>query len=257
MKSSKFGRIGLIAILVSLTFLIPVLAQDELPEGHPPIAPAAGSGSAETAAPAGSGTAAQAPMGPAGSGTASPRAPMNPAGSASTLEKALKRAVPALDKGKIDLGDVTFQVPSSWEVQSPSSSMRKAQFGLPSGDEAVEDGVCAIFYFGPQAGDVEANIERWYMQFEQPDGKKSSDVAKRDTAKAGDIDVTFVDLSGTMKASMMMMGSGDSAKPGYRMLGAIAEAPSGPWFVKATGPEKVMARAAKDFRAFGLSIQAK
>jgi hypothetical protein len=46
-------------------------------------------------------------------------------------------------------------------------------------------------------------------------------------------------------------------KSNYRLLAAIIEAPSGPWFVKATGPAATIEASAKDFREFVLGVQLK
>jgi hypothetical protein len=44
-----------------------------------------------------------------------------------------------------------------------------------------------------------------------------------------------------------MAPPGAAKKPGYRLLGAIVEAPEGPVFFKLTGPAKTVAVAKADF----------
>ena len=67
-----------------------------------------------------------------------------------------------------------FTAPPEWIVEKTSSSMRVAQYKLPSvtGDE--EDASLVIYYFGQgQGGTTAANIERWVGQMQQPDGSSS------------------------------------------------------------------------------------
>lgn len=227
-----------------------------LPEGHPPIDAAPGStlpeghppiDGAPAPSPAGSGSSMEAPATPA---------PAGPAGSGSAVEAPKAKPVELSKDGLLELDEIKLKPPKAWTMEQPASEMRKAQFAIPKATGDPEDGQAAIFYFGPAAGSVEANVKRWCEQFEQPDGKSSEEVAKREQLKAGKIDVTLIDLSGHMKSPMAPITSGPT-KDNYRLLAAIIEAPSGPWFVKATGPAKTMEASAKDFREFILSVTAK
>lgn len=245
--TSHFSRTLPVLLLSGLALFQPSISAQELPKGHPPInqAPAAGAAAEPSA---GSGSAAPAEPA-AGSGSA------GDAGSGSSMTPA--EPPPSLTKdGLLDLEQVTFKPPKDWVIETPASSMRKAQFKLPRAEGDGADGELAIFYFGPQSGSVEANIERWCSQFEQPDGSSSEKAAKREKAKAGSIEVTFLDLSGTMKGSQMP-GSDGPTFTNYRMLAAIAEAPSGPWYAKATGPAKTIEKLAAAFKEFALSVKAK
>jgi hypothetical protein len=148
----------------------------------------------------------------------------------------------AVDKS---FGPIKAKVPSEWTEQTPSSSMRKAQYALPKAAGDGEDGELAVFYFGPgQGGSVEANIERWIGQISQPDGSSSKDKAKTNKKEIGGMPVTLVDVSGTYSAGMM---SNAPPRQGYRMLAAVAETTEGPWFFKLTGPEKTIAKWSSSF----------
>ncbi len=226
-----------------------------LPEGHPPIDAAPDSTLPEGHPPVGGAPAA------AGSGSsmetpASAPAPATPAGSGSAMEAPKAKPVELSKDGLLELDEIKLKPPKGWTMEQPASEMRKAQFAIPKASGDPEDGQAAIFYFGPAAGSVEANVKRWCEQFEQLDGKSSEEVAKREQVKAGKIDVTLIDLSGHMKSPMAPITPGPT-KDNYRLLAAIIEAPSGPWFVKATGPAKTMEASAKEFREFVLSVQAK
>lgn len=147
-----------------------------------------------------------------------------------------------------NFGPIKAKVPVEWTEQSPSSSMRKAQYALPKVAGDGEDGELAVFYFGlGQGGSVEANIERWIGQISQPDGSSSKEKAKTNKKEIGGMPVTLVDVSGTYSAGMM---SNAPPRQGYRMLAAVAETPEGPWFFKLTGPEKTIAKWSSSFDQF-------
>ena len=142
-------------------------------------------------------------------------------------------------------GPIKAKVPAEWSEQTPSSSMRKAQYALPKVAGDGEDAELAVFYFGPgQGGSVEANIERWIGQISQPDGSSSKGKAKTNKKEIGGMPVTLVDVSGTYSAGMM---SSAPPRQGYRMLAAVAETTEGPWFFKLTGPEKTIAKWSSSF----------
>ena len=139
-------------------------------------------------------------------------------------------------------GNVLYTAPTGWVEEEPSSQMRSAQFRWP-GAEGEEDAVLAVFFFPGTGGSVEANLSRWYRQFKQPDGKLTHELAQTKKATIDDIPVTVAYVTGTFLQSQanMMMGSGaEEELPDYAMLAAIAETSSGPWFFKATGPQKTI-----------------
>jgi hypothetical protein len=142
---------------------------------------------------------------------------------------------PAVKLGaEVQAPKLTFNLPADWDRGEPSSQMRVAQASIPGEGGAGE---LAVFHFGAgQGGGVDANIARWIAQMEMPEGA----VPKRDTFAVGPYKVTWVDVSGTLKASQMGMGP-KTDQSNYRLFGAVIEGPGGPWFFKATGPDKTMA----------------
>lgn len=143
------------------------------------------------------------------------------------------------------LGGLSVVMPEGWKSMAPSSSMRTAEYLLPG--EAGTDASLVVFYFGPdQGGSVEANIERWYGQFSQPDGQNTKDRAQRSEKTVGNLKVTLVDINGTYTGGGMGGGS-PAAQTGYRMLGAIIVAPRGPFFFKLVGPTATVARWTSSF----------
>jgi hypothetical protein len=140
-------------------------------------------------------------------------------------------------------GPLEFAKPSGWREEKPSSTMRRAQFTLPRAEGDGEDGSVVVFHFGGEGGGVQANLDRWIGFVE---GGKSS--AKTEKLEVNGMPVTFLDVSGTYDAGAAMAGSGK--KPDWRVLGAIIEAPSGNWFVRAAGPRKTMESHAAAFREY-------
>ena len=132
---------------------------------------------------------------------------------------------------------VSWTIPEGWDVMGPRP-MRAATYMIGEGDKASE---CAVFFFGTgQGGDVQSNIDRWIGQFQQPDGSDSKSKAETEHRHIGDFHINVIDLSGTYMSGGM---SGQPAVPktGFRLLGAIIEAPEGPLFFKLTGPEAAIA----------------
>jgi hypothetical protein len=128
--------------------------------------------------------------------------------------------------------------------------MRVASYGVPApGDEADQGAECAVSFFGTgQGGTVEMNFERWIRQFEEP----VSPV--RSTIDAGELQVQILKVSGTYLAPGGMMMQSQGKKEGYRMLGAVVEAPEGMVFFKLTGPEGSVASAEGEFEAMLASL---
>ena len=147
-------------------------------------------------------------------------------------------------------GTLRFKAPSEWTVQSTASSMRVAQYALPKAADDGEDGELVVYFFGGTGGSVDANIERWVGQMQQPDGKPSKDVARRSDRKVNGLDVTLLDISGTYTAEVRPGSTERHNKPGYRMRTAVVTTPKGPYFVKAVGPAKTIERWNKAFEGF-------
>jgi len=144
-------------------------------------------------------------------------------------------------------GSLDFDLPKGWEKQPPSG-IRIAQASIPG---PGGPGDFAAFFFGPGGGgSVEANIDRWVGQVE------TSDHPKPETFQANGLKVTWVDAKGTLKASQM--GPAPSASMSdARLYGAVVEGPGGPWFFKATGPDKTLAPQRDAFVTMLKSVRAK
>ena len=92
-----------------------------------------------------------------------------------------------------------------------------------------------------QGGGVDENLNRWVSQFEGGAPPKKSEKT------VGGWKVHLVDVSGTYLAPGGPMMQSQGKKPGYRLLGAIVEAPNGMVFFKCTGPAATISKAQADF----------
>jgi hypothetical protein len=106
-------------------------------------------------------------------------------------------------------------------------------------------------------GGVEANIERWYGQFTQPDGSNTRERAKVSKLQANGCDVHVVDLSGTFRDQRGPVAPAVE-RPKYRMLAAIVVAPkAGNYFIKFYGPERTVAENERAFMSMIQNLEAK
>lgn len=148
--------------------------------------------------------------------------------------------------------NLKFTAPPDWIVETPSSTMRRAQYRLTRVNGDPEDAELAVFFFPGEGGSVQANIDRWIGQFQRTDGSPATgDISRR--ASHG-IPLTVVDVSGIYLAGSGMMTE-TKAKPNFRMLAAVAETTAGPWFFKLTGPAKTVAKWGPSFQSFLDTIQ--
>jgi hypothetical protein len=143
---------------------------------------------------------------------------------------------------------LTWTLPAGWTVDAPRS-MRVATYAIPAAPGDAEGAECAVFHFGAgQGGGVDANLERWIGQF-QPATK-----SKRSGKKVNGVQVSLADVSGTYTAHGGSTTQPQGDKPGWRLLGAIAESPQGAVFFKLAGPAKTVAAASKGFDAMVESL---
>lgn len=151
-------------------------------------------------------------------------------------------AAPLTAAGRVSLPQgISFVPGDAWRAKSPQSSTRLAEFVIPRSEGDGADGELALFHFGTgQGGSVEQNLERWFGQFQQPDGSSSKEKASVERRKVGDLPVTVAEVSGRHVSRAMAPGMRSYDEPGWRLYGAIVETPEGPFFFKAIGPEKTI-----------------
>jgi hypothetical protein len=148
---------------------------------------------------------------------------------------------------------VHWTAPAGWKTEAPQP-MRAATYTVVAvpGDKANAE--CGVYFFGAgQGGSVEANIQRWKAQFQGADGKPAAAKIVKGTTNRG-ITITTIDTSGDYSGLGGPLSSGHPV-PGYRLLGAIVEAPGGNIFVKFTGPARTIATNQAKFEQLLTSFQ--
>lgn len=154
---------------------------------------------------------------------------------------------------KEDAG-LRYRIPTGWVRVPAPSDMRAAQYRVPGADGA--DAELVLFFFGRgQGGSADANLERWYAQFTQPDGRASRDAAVVTKRTVGALKVTSVDLAGTYSPTPMRVGSPADSQEGARMLAAVIEGEGGPWFLRLVGPAATVGAAKADFDGLVKSLE--
>jgi hypothetical protein len=137
--------------------------------------------------------------------------------------------------------------PPAWTRRKPKTDSRAAEYLVPRAPGDLEDAECTVFTFGPQQGGTpEQNMDRWTGQFTDQTEKPSR--AERPGGQGGGLlPVKRVEVAGTYTPMRLPGESGPpEPKHGYRLIGAIVQAPSGEWFFKLTGPDATVKAAAHD-----------
>jgi hypothetical protein len=150
---------------------------------------------------------------------------------------------------------LTFTMPHGWQATTPASSMRVAEFTLPRAAGDAEDAQLVVYYFGGQGGSVQANIDRWVGQMQQPGGASSDAAARRVTRTVNGLRTTLLDVSGTYVAEMSPGAAERNNKPNFRLRAGVVETANGPYYIKLTGPEKTIAKWDQAFEQFVASLK--
>jgi hypothetical protein len=147
-------------------------------------------------------------------------------------------------------GGIQWTVPARWTAGA-GSAMRVATYAVPAA-KGADPGECAVFFFGSgQGGGVDENVARWGKQFE------GTPVPKRTAVTVAGMQVTRAEVAGTYLAPGGPMMQSTGKRTGYRLLGAIVEAPEGNVFFKLTGPAGTVSAAQADFDALVSSLRKK
>ena len=138
------------------------------------------------------------------------------------------------------VSEFSFQRPAAWEWVPVNSPMRKAQIKI--NDPKSKDACDVVFYhFGPGgAGGTQANVDRWFGQFEEAKDKINAQQSEKTVGKTK---VVYVQAEGTYKSGMP--GGPTTPMPNYALIGAILEGGDGSVFVRLTGP-KALAKVSLD-----------
>ena len=119
--------------------------------------------------------------------------------------------------------------PATWIEHPPQGSMRLANYTVP-GRDGTEAAHIVVFYFGAtQGGSIDANIDRWQMQFE-PDANNDLVEPIIERFEADSMPVTLVELAGSWRK----MGA-TWYTPDQLFLTAIVETSRGNLFIRFAG----------------------
>lgn len=153
-------------------------------------------------------------------------------------------------------GKLQLTAPEGWKRAKPQNAIIEHEFAVPAAEGDERGGRVTLMGAG---GTVDANIERWFGQFTQPDGGDTKDKYKEKTKKleiAG-LQVHVVDMGGTYKDSQGPFNPAAAVeREKYRMLAAVITSPKlGNYFVKFYGPERTVSENAKAFDAMIRGLQ--
>jgi len=153
-------------------------------------------------------------------------------------------------------GKLAFTAPKGWTKKQPRTRIIEVEFEIPA---AKGDEIPGRFTVMGAGGDVQANIGRWYGQFEQPGGD-SKEKAKVEKMTVAGKTVHYVDLAGTYKDSPSgpFAGGKTTKRENYRMLAAIVETKeAGNYFLKFYGPKATVTENEKAFKGMLESLEVK
>ena len=162
-----------------------------------------------------------------------------------------------LDPITVSVADdnLRFSATGTWKSVPPRSRMLEAELKIPRTGTDEEDGRLTIMGAG---GSIEANIDRWRMQFTQPDGSDTKEKTKVEKKTVSGQTVNMVDITGTF---MDAVGGPFSGQPkverkNYRMLAAIIQTEKdGNYFVKLYGPKATIDKNVDHFKKMIKSLK--
>jgi hypothetical protein len=154
-------------------------------------------------------------------------------------------------------GALVFNAPSSWKKVKPRSFVVEYEISVPKSEGEAGDAADGRLTIMGAGGNVQANIDRWYGQYTQPDGSKTADNSTVTESKVAGCDVTWVDIEGTLmdRPGGPMAGGAVVERENYRTLASIIQAGDhGQYFIKLYGPVKTINDNEAAFRSFVQSL---
>jgi hypothetical protein len=142
----------------------------------------------------------------------------------------------------VPAGKPTVVLPAldGWKETATTLEFQVARWELPGG------GVATISWLGPSKDSIAINLDRWLGQWQTENGTPAQDGRIEPDAE-GKYPFTFVRVAGILTDTRQVGGGEDRAD--WLLLGAIVDAPGGPLYVKAVGPEAELGAQTDAFRA--------
>ena len=157
---------------------------------------------------------------------------------------------------KISEGKLQLAAPATWKRVKPQSGIVEHEFAVPAAEGDEQGGRVTVMGAG---GSVDANIDRWFGQFTQPDGgdTKTKFKDKLQKLELAGVEVHLVDIAGTYKDQRGPFNPAAAVeREKYRMLAAVVTSPKlGNYFIKFYGPERTVEANAKAFDAMIRSLK--
>lgn len=145
---------------------------------------------------------------------------------------------------------LAWVTPDGWSEAPPGSSpMGMRLIDLRFGEHG--EGECFLSAIPGAAGGLEANVNRWRRQMEQP-AYSAEELAALPKKIFLGREATFV----TFEGDFTNVGDAEARK-GYRLLGLVQETPEFTLFVKMTGPKALIDQNEAAFEQFTGSISIK
>jgi len=143
-----------------------------------------------------------------------------------------------------DGGMFSYEIPAGWNV-APSSQFRDPNFTYGPNNELE----CYVSVLQGQGGGMLVNANRWRSQLGQPPYTEE-EFARLPRANILNNEAVIVEFTG----DFLGMGAAEP-KPGYRLVGALLEAPMAAIFIKMTGPDQMVQEQKDNFALFAQSLR--
>ncbi len=166
-----------------------------------------------------------------------------------------KPATPSVASAQTAMQAPQIQVitPPSWSEKPPTMSFYLKMWDLPEG------GAANISWLGNQPDLIQANLDRWYGQWEVADGhpKESARVEAllNPAGQPTRFPTTLATLKGTLVATRSV--GGGEPKEHWMLAIAVSETPQGPLYFKVMASEKVVEDSLDEFKTMLLSLEVK
>lgn len=144
----------------------------------------------------------------------------------------------------VEWGGMKSTAPAGWKEETPSNSMRQAQFKLAKPKGAADDAELALFA-SPGGGSVDANLERQVKKFEL--AKDAKPVVTK--IKVGKYDATYQDITGTLlkKFPPFDPNAKVTRAEDYRQIYVIFDGKDAVYSLTLVGPAKTVEAHKKEF----------
>jgi hypothetical protein len=152
---------------------------------------------------------------------------------------ALMVSVSLTQAADFEFAGLKAKLPEGWKEETPSNSMRLAQYKLPKADGEKDDAELAIFKFPGGSGSVDANLKRQVDKFTPLEGKEKVE-AKTSKIKIGELEATYQDVTGNFKKKAFPMAKDFTEVPNYRQLYVIVLTEKGEYYITLLGSSKTV-----------------